>query len=201
MRFTTKPGENRAIVRWRKIFRSFSATRAASLHQPGEANDWLHRARRFSARLGEISMQTVKKGFAHFLALSLVAVPLLAACSGSSGGGSTGTGTGSSSGSGGSSGGGSSSGGGGGGTNSGGGGGGSSSSSASCCLGSSYYDCPSGNDADSCLSKGDPGACTRNSSEDKKCCSSSGFSCSSGSECCSGSCVQDPENPDDTVCQ
>jgi hypothetical protein len=33
------------------------------------------------------------------------------------------------------------------------------------------------------------------------CCSSSGFSCSSGSECCSGKCVDDPENQGSQICQ
>jgi hypothetical protein len=73
--------------------------------------------------------------------------------------------------------------------------------SASCCLGQSYYDCPSESASNDCFSKGDPGTCKRESSHDNECCSSSGFSCESGSECCSGKCADDPENPGNKVCQ
>lgn len=142
----------------------------------------------------------------HFGSISRISVTLIAifagllvACSsdddgGSSSGGASSSGGRSSSG-GGSSGGGSSGGG------SSGGGSSSGGETASCCLGTSFYACPSSSAANQCFSKGAPGDCTRQASNDGECCSSSGFSCSSGSECCSGKCVEDPESEGDMICQ
>ncbi len=76
-----------------------------------------------------------------------------------------------------------------------------STTSASCCVGKSYYACPSENDANDCFNKGSAGACQRESSKDSKCCSSQGFSCSTGSDCCSGKCVDDPESEGDKICE
>lgn len=136
---------------------------------------------------------------------SALFVGVLAGCSSDDGGSSSGGSSSGGSSSGGSSGGSSSGGSSSGGSSSGNSSSSSSSSSggesASCCLGSSYYSCPSSDAADACFSKGSPGECTRQASNDGKCCSSSGFSCSSNSECCSGRCVDDPESEGDKICE
>lgn len=77
----------------------------------------------------------------------------------------------------------------------------SSSSSASCCLQLKFYSCASDDDATKCFNTGSPGACKADPSQNDKCCKEAGSSCSKGSDCCSGSCVTDPDDEDNTVCK